>query len=63
MPLEDEIEAAATAPKKASGDMGSVEQQSIPDMIEAAKHLAQNDGVELPSRGLRFTKLVPPGST
>ena len=51
----------ATGPKRAQNDSTSAEQHSLPDQVAAAEHLAANEGVKKPGRGLRFTKLVPDG--
>jgi hypothetical protein len=60
--LEDTIEQNAKGPAKASGDAGSVEQHKLAEQIEADRYLASKDAVKKPRRGLRFTKLVPPGA-
>jgi hypothetical protein len=60
--LDDAIRQNAQGPAKASGDAGSVEQHPLPDQIEADKYLAAKDAAKSKSRGLRFNKLVPPGT-
>jgi hypothetical protein len=60
--LDDTIEQNAKGPAKASGDAGSVEQHKLAEQIEADKYLAAKKGVKQPRRGLRFNKLIPPGS-
>jgi hypothetical protein len=60
--LEDEIHKNAEGPAKASGDAGSVEQHKLAEQIEADRYLASKDAVKKPRRGLRFTKIVPPGA-
>jgi hypothetical protein len=60
--LDDAIKENAQGPAKASGDSGSVEQHPLKDQVEAAKHLASKDAVKQKHRGLRFSKLVPPGA-
>jgi hypothetical protein len=60
--LEDEIRKNAEGPAKASGDVGSVEQHKLAEQIEADRYLASKDAVKRSRRGLRFTKLVPPGA-
>jgi hypothetical protein len=60
--LEDEIRKNAEGPAKASGDAGSVEQHKLAEQIEADRYLASKDAVKKPRRGLRFTKIVPPGA-
>jgi len=60
--LTEAIEENAQGPKKASGDSGSIEQHSLPDQIAADKHLAAKKAVQSKSRGVRFSKLIPPGA-
>lgn len=60
--LEDAIRKNAEGPAKASGDAGSVEQHNLSEQMEADRYLASKDAVKKPGRGLRFTKLVPPGA-
>lgn len=63
--LNDIIEAAAADPKKATVDGTTVEAHSLKDLVEAAKFLnsAGSTAVSRPNRGIRITKLVPPGAT
>ena len=64
--MTDELESAirenASGPAKASGDAGSVEQHKLTEQIAADKHLASKQAVTKRTRGLRFNKLVPPGT-
>lgn len=60
--LTDTIETSASEPASASSDAGSVSQRSLSELIEADKYLKSSDGSSNKSRGLRFTKLVPPGA-
>lgn len=60
--IEDTIESLANSPKKASGDSGSVEMQNVSDVIEADRYLASKAAANNVRRGLRFTKLIPPGA-
>jgi len=60
--LEQTIRENAAGPKRAQGDSGSVEQHDLKDQIEADKYLASKNGVKKPNRGLRLTKIVPPGA-
>lgn len=39
----------------------TVAQKNVRELIDAANHLAGNDGMSQPHRGLRFTKLLSPG--
>ncbi len=61
-PTEQAIEQNAQGPKKAQGDVGSVEQHSLPDQIEADRYLASKRAMQSKSKGFRLTKLVPPGA-
>lgn len=60
--IRNQILTNAQAPAEASSDMGSVKQHSLGDLIEADKYLTGKDAVSKGRRGLRFTKLIPPGS-
>lgn len=61
--LNEAIAENAAGPKRVQGDSGSVEQHSLADQVGAAKHLAADDATAKPHRGLRFTKLVMPGTS
>ena len=60
--LEQSIRDNAEGPAKASGDAGSVEQHKLADQIAADRYLSSKDAAEKKKRGLRFNKLVPPGT-
>ncbi len=60
--LEDVIATNAARPKKAETDAGTVEMHPLPDLIEADRYLKQKAAGGKPHRGVRFTKLVPPGA-
>jgi hypothetical protein len=62
-PLDQSIRENAQGPAKASGDSGSVEQHSLPDQIEADRYLASKQATKAKFRGVRFTKLAPPGAS
>jgi hypothetical protein len=61
--LRDTIRDNAMGPKKVTGDAGSVEQHSLRDQIEAERFLASKEATKRPGLGIRFTKLVPDGTT
>ena len=61
--LEQSIRDNAAGPAKASGDSGSMEQHKLADQIAADRYLCAKDAAKSKSRGLRFTKLVPPGAS
>ncbi|MGE3182139.1 MAG: hypothetical protein AB7N71_10945 [Phycisphaerae bacterium] len=60
--FDDTIRENAQGPAKASGDAGSIEQHSLKDQIEADRYLNSKKAVNAKQRGLRFSKLVPPGT-
>ncbi len=60
--LEQAITENAAGPKKAAGDSGSVEQHPIADQIAADRYLASKHATRTKGKGIRLTKLVPPGS-
>jgi hypothetical protein len=60
--LDDAIEQNSKGPAKASGDAGSVEQHKLAEQIEADRYLKSKEAVKKPLRGLRFNRIVPPGT-
>ena len=62
--LASKIDTVAKGPASVRTDAGEVVAQSIPDMIEADKYLAARAATAAGNthRGLRFNKLIPPGS-
>ena len=60
--LDDTIRQNAEGPAKASGDAGSVEQHKLTDQIAADRYLSSREAAKSKKRGLRFNKLVPPGT-
>lgn len=60
--IADAIKENAAGPAKASGDSISVEQHSIQDQIAADRYLASKRAANRPHRGLRFSRIVPPGA-
>ena len=62
--LANKIDTVAQGPKRVRTDAGEVESQSLADMIEADKYLAGRNATAAGNthRGLRFNKLIPPGS-
>jgi hypothetical protein len=61
--LEQAIRDNAAGPAKAAGDSGSVEQHPLKDQIEADRYLASKNAARKPGLGIKFAKIVPPGST
>jgi hypothetical protein len=62
-PLDDTIRENAKGPAKVSGDAGSVEQHPLSEQIEADRYLQSKEAAASKNRGLRFNKLVPPGTS
>ncbi len=60
--MEEVIRENAKAPKRAKGDAGEVEQHPLKDQIEADRYLASKQAVKRKGKGLRISKLVPPGT-
>lgn len=60
--LEQSIRENAQQPAKAAGDSGSVEQHSLSEQIEADRYLQEKRAMKSRRLGLRFTKIIPPGS-
>ena len=60
--LDNTIRENAQGPAKASGDSGSMEQHSLKDQIEADRYLNSKQAAKQKRRGLRFSRLVPPGT-
>ncbi len=60
--LKENIRENAQGPAKVAGDAGSVEQHKLAEQIEADKYLASKEAAKTKHRGLRFNKLVPPGT-
>ena len=60
--LEQSIRDNAQGPAEAHGDSGGVKQHSLTEQIEAARFLASKAAANSKSRGLRITKLSPPGA-
>lgn len=61
--LRDKIAETASGPKRVRTDAGEVEAQDLASMIEADKYLSAKAAASSKSRGLRFNKLIPPGTT
>jgi hypothetical protein len=62
--LRQKIEETAGGPKRVRTDAGEVESQDVAAMIEADKYLAAKAASAGTNkrRGLRFNKLLPPGT-
>jgi len=60
--LTGDIEENAAAPRRIDVDGTVAEQHSLRDQIAADRYLKGAKAVENPTRGLRFTKIKPPGA-
>ncbi len=60
--LNHTIRDNAAQPAKASVDGQSVEQHPLKDQIEADRYLASKEAARKPGLGIKFAKIVPPGS-
>ena len=60
--LEQSIADNAAGPKRAQGDSGSVEQHSLKDQIDADRYLASKEASKRRDRGLRMSRITPPGA-
>jgi hypothetical protein len=62
--LDQTIEDTAKNPKAVAVDGTRVDAQSVDDLIKADQHLAGKEALKNSlRRGLRFNKLVPPGTS
>lgn len=59
--MPDLNEIAAT-PKRVKTDAAEVESRPLAEIQEAAEVEVANEAVTKPHRGLRFTRLIPPGT-
>lgn len=59
---EIDIATAAASPKKITGDEGSVEMPTLPELIEADKYLRQRTASKSTLGGMKLVKLVSPGA-
>ena len=60
--LAESIEENAKAPRRASGDEGSMEQHSLIDQIEVDRYLASKAAAKKKGLGLRRLRGIPPGA-
>lgn len=61
-PTETALEQNAAGPKQVTGDTGSLVQHSLTDQIAADRYLAAKRAMRARGKGLRLTKIVPPGA-
>lgn len=60
--LNDVINDNAQGPKRVQGDEATVENHSLQDQIAADRYLASKKAAGNKGLGLRFRKIVPPGT-
>ena len=63
--VSNKLAEAAVGPKRVRTDAGEVEAHDLDQIIEADKYLASKAAVSSSGntrRGLRFNKLIPPGT-
>lgn len=60
--LTETIRDNAAGPSKVAGDSGSVEQHALADQIAADRYLQSKEAARSKSRGLKFSKLIPPAA-
>ena len=61
--LTETIRENAQGPSSATNDQGTFSQHNLRDQIEADRHLKGTEAAKSrPARGLRFNKLIPPGT-
>lgn len=60
--LQETIENAAANPKATVTDGLAVTGHSLPELIEADRYLGERTAANGRNRGLRCTKLLPPGT-
>ncbi|MBA3936823.1 MAG: hypothetical protein H0X38_05125 [Planctomycetes bacterium] len=63
IPTQQTIAENAAGPRRVQGDAGAaVEQHPLPDQIAADRYLAAKVAMRSQRKGLRITKLLPPGA-
>lgn len=60
--LSQQIESVASSAKSTSLEGVTVQEQDLDKLIQADKYLASKAAMQQKSRGLRFMKIVPPGT-
>ena len=60
--LRNTIETTATGPARVRTDAGEVEAHDLTAMIEVDRYLSAAQAAKTKNRGLRITKLMPPGT-
>lgn len=52
----------ASGPAKATGDSGTIEQHNPKDLIEVDRYQRSVTAATTKKRGIRFSKIIPPGT-
>jgi hypothetical protein len=60
--LEATFQDLAVNPAEMDVDGQRVKEQPLKDIGDAIDRVAANEGVKKKARGVRFTKIIPPGS-
>jgi len=60
--LSDQIRDAAEGPQQVTIDGQTVQERPLAELIEADRYLAGKTASDKGHRGLRFSKIVPPGA-
>ena len=60
--VSDALKAAAQQPKRVRTDAGEVEAHDLDQQIAADKYLSGKGAVGNSHRGLRFSRIIPPGT-
>jgi len=60
--LREKIEETATNPHRVRTDAGEVESHKIDELIELDKYTSAKTATAKKNRGLRFNKIIPPGT-
>jgi len=61
--LENTIRENAEGPAEAHGDSGGMKQHDPTKLIEVDRYLASKEAAQSKNRGIRLSKLIPPGTT
>lgn len=61
--LSGTISESAQGPRRASGDSGSIEQHSLPDLIASDRYMASKASVGNAFKRCGREKIVPPGAS
>ena len=60
--VESALSAAISGPKRVKTDAAEVEQHTVDEYVKAAQYLGGSAAGSRPRRGLRMTKVIPPGA-